>query len=225
MNELLNEFRLALSEGGEFGMLVTADRMEESDDETANRFGELLRKYVEIQTCFRMSQVPPTALAKRYDELNKSFGTKPTKTAPGGGTYSKPFGPCYTALEIEQTQLMANLNVLVDEPIRELTIRYASAGNDLSMILRNYRVETMYQLSIHVYSGYGSRRDSLAQGIAQCLRELKAPMMMRVSIAGVVDTKKHLQLFFQMSKVAKGCELWVSPTSYGTPVHVCSKRM
>lgn len=208
-------------------MLVAADAFQEAS-QTANdapeRFAELLRKYIEIQTCVRMSQVPPLALAKRYDELNKSFDVKPTKNIHGA-TYSKPFGPLYTALEVDQVTLIGNLNLMADEPVRELSIRNARADSDLAAILRNYRIETMFQLSIQARYDYGNARNSAASTIAQAIKEIKADFLMRLSISNVVDTKKHLQLFFQMSKVSKGCELWVSPNTYTAPVHVCTKRL
>jgi hypothetical protein len=229
MNELLQQFRFALSEGGDTGMLVAADAFDErsnTEGDAPQRFAELLRKYVEIQTYFRMSQTPNVALAKRYDELNKSFGTKPTKPTPvGGGTYSKPFGPLYTALEIDQGNLFSNLNLIADEPIRELSIRYATPGNDLAAIIRSHRVESMFQLSIALSYSYNNRNANAANAMALAIKEIKAQQLMRLTITGVTDTKKHLQLFFQMSKVAKGCELWVSPNNYTPAVHVATKRL
>lgn len=227
MNDLLTQFRYALSEGGDTGMLVAADAFDERSvtaDDAPQRFAELLRKYVEIQTYFRMSQTPNSALAKRYDELNKSFGTKPTKVV-NGSTYSKPFGPLYTALETDQSTLIANIALLAEEPVRELSIRYASAGNDLAMILRNYRVETMFQVSIQMAYNYANRNANAASALAQCIKDIVAPQMMRLTVTGVTDTKKHLQLFFQMSKVSKGCELWVSPNNYTAAVHTATKRL
>ena len=227
MNDLLHNFRYALSEGGDTGMLVAADAFQEAsvtDNDKPAQFSELLRKYVEIQTCVRMSQVPPLALAKRYDELNKGFGAKPTKVV-NGATYSKPFGPLYTALEVDQATLIGNIGLLAEEPVRELSIRYATPSNDLAMILRNYRIETMHMLSIAATYNYGNGRNSIAWNLAQSIKDITAPQLMRLSITNVVDPKKHLQLFFQMSKVAKGCELWVSPNTYSAAVHVCSKRL
>lgn len=225
MNDLLAQFRYALSEGGDTGMLVAADAFDErsnTEGDAPQRFAELLRKYVEIQTYFRMSQTPNSALAKRYDELNKSFGTKPTKLV-NGATYSKPFGPLYTALEIDQTTLISNIGVLAEEPVRELLIRYCSPGNDLAMILRNYRVETMFQLALQF--SYNYRQPGNVNAVAAAIKEIKASQLMRLSITGVVDPKKHLQLFFNMSGVSKGCELWVSPNNYAPATHVATKRL
>lgn len=222
MEELLRQFRSALSTGGDFGMAVVADAMQEIDSPDCQRMGELLRCYIDIQTCVRMSQVPPSALAKRYDELNKSYGTKPEKPIRGG-KYYQPFGPFYTALEITQDELVSNLDLLVDQPVRELVINNVQATPGLALILRNYRMESMFTVRLNARYTYRANPNA-AQPFAEAIRDMKALQLLKLTVTGVDDSKKLIQLYFQMACIRKDAELWHSYTTYNPPTHVGSKR-
>jgi hypothetical protein len=221
MEELLRQFKSALSTGGDFGMLITADAMQEIDHPDCQRMAELLRSYVDIQTCVRMSQVPPSALAKRYDELNKSFGTKPELRITGG-RYHKPFGYYYTALEINQENLLNDLDRLSEQPVRELVINNVTTSG-IAVILRNYRMESMFTVRLNCWYRHLAN-PNVAQSFAEAIKEMKALQLMRLTVAGINDTKKLLQLYFQMAHIRKDAELWHSYSSYDDPRHIATKR-
>ena len=219
-DQLISQFRHSLACEGDNGMAVAADAFTESDDSRANRFGELLRKYIEIQTFVRMSSAPPAALVESYNTLNNSFGT-PAEFKDGSATYTKPFGPYYTALKISQQSLVSNWDRLTDQPVRELEVTGVSFNDDLAMILRNYRMEVMYQLTLRMFS---YRTEHAAQ-VGEYIKKLKAPMLIRLSIHYVEDPKGLIKLGFQTSGVRKGAELWVSNRYYDQPGHVATKRI
>lgn len=226
MTELMQMFRVAIAEQSDMGMLVAADAMQESDDARNQKFGELLRMYVDMQTMVRTNIVPPTAFGKRYAELNAEFGLPGERRLESvyDAVYSKPLGPFYTALAISQTSLGGNLNMLSDEPIRELHIAYCRPSDpDLAVCLRNYRMESMFHLTLNLR--YGATRPADVDALGKAITGLKAPMLQRLTVIGVEDTRKLIQVGFMMGRnIAKGCELWTNGRSYGQASLVRTKK-
>lgn len=220
-------FRNAISEGGDTGMLIAADGLDESAEYNPGNatLAELLRKYVEVQTMVRMSMTPPLAFAKRFQELQAEFNTKPEKSIPNyfGAKYTKPLGPYYLALSAPQNSLAENLNWLSVEPVRELTVTHLRPIDpDLALILRNYRMESMFRL--HLSIAYGRPTQAAFDGLCAAVKGLNAPMLQQLTLSNVGDRRNHLQLFFNMAGgIPKGCELWTAD-NYREPARICIKK-
>ena len=168
---------------------------------------------------------PSLALAKRFQELQAEFNTPPEKKLDGqyAVKYTSPLGPYYLKLTAPQGSLANNLNWLSTEPVRDLTIlQLRPTDPDLALILRNYRMESMFRLELQF--GFGRQNAAMFDGLAQAIKGLKAPMLQQLTLGNVTDPKRHLQLFFNMAPgIPKGCELWTRP-NYGEPVRLCIKK-
>jgi hypothetical protein len=216
---LTEQFRNAISEGSDTGMLVAADALQESADATENSLGELLRAYVDVQTYIRMSQPTPPALADRFVELQGKFRTPERRRIEGdywGSEYRKPLGTFYTELSIAQEPLANNLNLLSIEPIRTLEISDCTADDNLKMILRNYRMN--YMVHLRLMFSRTRRTTNIQMEVAKAVATMKAPMLQSLSIHGLVDRTKKIQAMFMMNRdIARNCVLRMADSWYSTP--------
>lgn len=224
-NPILERFRTAIAELGDTAMLVAADALQDEYNPENETLANLLRAYVEAQTMIRMSMTPSLAFAKRFQELQAEFNLKAERVIPNyyGAKYTKPMGPFYLGLTAGQNQLAENLNWLSIEPVRELHVTSLRPGDsDLALILRNYRMQSMFRL--HLSGGYGRMTQAAFDGLTTAIKELNAPMLQQLTLSNIADRNKHLQLFFNMApNIPKGCELWMAD-SYREPVRICIKK-
>lgn len=215
--------RLAVSEGSENGMLIAADYLEENGDETDVKLGLLLRNYVNILTYVRMSQPIPLDMAEQSKQLQSAFNTPDHKRADPsnyGCHYRKPLGPYYTALDATQRAIIASMDLISQEPIRELTITEGDVNDETGMILRNYRVDYMYTLTYR----FIHQRSNIS-ALAKAVMEMKASQMHSFTIIGVNDRLKTVQAAFLSNRnIRKGCELLIASRLYETPRRVQIKK-
>jgi hypothetical protein len=202
---LLEQWRTCLSTEGDTGFLICADACEESEQPENRRFGELLRKYVEIQTFVRTSTPIPVELSTRYAELNKSFDPR-DGFIEYGLRYSNQFGPFFLKLEADMGVLAANMMALEAEPIRQLQINGAEADGRFNTIMRNHRMDYMNELTINF--SYNKRRQEAE--IGKLVAELKSACLQRVTLSNIANRLNIVPaLFMGKAKVPKGCELLI----------------
>jgi hypothetical protein len=221
VTSLIEIMRNAVSEGSENGMLVAADALQESDDATNNRMGELLRCYVDIQTYVRTSMPIPISLGERYTELQNTFNSKATRRIDDedwSAEYFKPLGVYYTGLRASLRNLDNNPNLLSIEPVRDLEVRACYSGEALKKLFRNYRMGYIQRLSLRFERGYSSgTRPGNTVEIADAMFNLLGEMMEHITILGVDDRLKKIQVMFMSNrKIRKGCRLSIATRVFGS---------
>ena len=203
-------------------MLVTADRLDDTGEPANCRLAELLRTYVNIQTYVRTSSPIPTDMADRFTELQSDYKIEPRKYVQGNfynNHYTNPLGPFYLNIEADMQELANNLQWLSEEPVRNITISDCIPGKDLGLILRNYRVDAAYSLHLRF-----RRRTMNVRDVADALRVATLSMCNRITITGLDDRLKIVQMGFLMgNKIRKGCELFMG-ANYRTPGRVAVKK-
>ncbi len=213
-------FRYAVSEGSEVGMLIAADALEESDNPTDNTLGRLLRRYVDIQTYVRTSQLIPHELGLEYEQLSKTFDTRQRLSLGNWGcSYSKPLGPYYTELEARMPELMTHLHWITDNPVRNLVVTDCSSNDNFAMLIRNHRMDYMYNVTFR----FATRtRDTLS--LSKAIMEMKGSMLQNLTVYGVNDRFKQVQVAFLSARgIRKGASLHMSDYSYSGATRVCTK--
>lgn len=200
--QLYDQIRRVIAEQGEFGLLVMADQLDDAGDAT---LAELFRTYVEIQTMIRMSQPIPHEMGVRFAELQSKFNTQPYKSiASYGGQYSNPLGVYYTGLRCRQNDLIADIDLLSREPVRTLELLECYPSTDLEIILRNYRIDSMYQISLT----FNWRRTSNATDLGKAILAMEAGFLREFRINRVNDRLNMIPAhFLSNKKIASGCKL------------------
>lgn len=222
MKRLTEEFRRVISEEGELGFLIAADALQESEGDQNRSLGELLRLYCNIQTYVRTSQPIPQSMGFRFEELNKTFKSQLRRYAAeyGYAAYSKPLGPYYTALSVPKIELVQNIDLIVQEPVRELVITDIRDVVDLDLIFRNYRMESMFNLTLNVLGQ--SKATPMVLGAA--IKNLSGASLRSLTVLGLRDTAKAVEVNFMMaSKIAKGCSLYMG-ARYSMPILMRTKK-
>lgn len=207
MTDLMREMIPVLSTEGDNGFLIAADAFDDSSESDNQRFGRLLRKYVEIQTYVRMSQPIPLDMANEYKALNDSFGVSNNQaTGIYGCSFSQQLGPFFLKLSADQTNLANNLNWLEEQPIRELYLDNMTPNGDLSMIFRNHRFQSLKRVIIHPS---GRCRD--VSSLAKCVREMTAHSLLTLTFEwGVADRLGLIKAAFAGNKtIPAGAELFL----------------
>lgn len=225
MSTLTELFRNAVSEGSDTGVLITADACDESDNPTDNKLGTVLRRWIDIQTYVRMSQPIPLEMADEFKALNDSFGSAEKRRVEGsfGTVYSKPVGPYYTALEVHLESLAANPELLSVEPIRELTIMYATTNDNLGMLFRNYRMDYMWRVSVNFDRYYNANRVGRHDPVkmAQIILGMQGSQLQSITLNGIDDRLKKIHVMFNTNgKIRRGCELRIARQTYNTAERV-----
>lgn len=219
---LTETFRKCVSEESENGFLIAADAFEESELERDRDIGQLLRTYCNIQTYVRMSQPIPTEMAELFKALNDKFGAEDRRPAADRytSTYSGKLGPYFTILNTWMSDLSSDLEMLSAEPVRDLTVLHCMPGTNLSLILRNYRIDYMHRLTLRFDR---NTRDTLS--IAQAIGSLQGSQLNSLTILGVNDRVRSIQAMFMSNRyIRKGCDLMMSNTTYGTPERRAVKK-
>lgn len=211
MTELMQQMSYLVATEGDGGFLMAADEFDDSADKSNQAFGQLLRRYVEIQTYVRMSQPIPLDMADNFKKLNDQFENTNRFMIEGvyGAGYNQPFGPFFLQLTCSQSLLASNLNWLERQPVRELDLLDMRPGEDLNMIFRNHRFQSLKRVTIR--PDYRMRDVS---GLAACMKQMVAPSMISLNFQWGIDDRLGLvKSAFQANKtIAKGCELFISKT-------------
>lgn len=201
------DMRRMISEGNDWDMLVASDMMEDNNTDDSRRLSELLRAYVDIQTYVRTSQPIPANLVHAFEQLNNAYKMDMRQYLPGyyRNAFSKPLGPFYTMLQTTQVDLANNLDWLSQNPIRDLEIYDVTPNNDLQMILRNYRVNVAYRITLHM-----SSRRSDVQVMSKAIRDMMGGQLLSLTINNLNDRLKIVQMGFKMAQsVARGAVLYI----------------
>ncbi len=201
MTDLMEQSRYTLATEGDLAFLIAADSFDDSNDPENVRFGQLLRRYIEIQTYVRMSQPIPVEMADSFKKLNDSF----TVVNPEY-RYSEQFGPFFLRLSTSQTNLVANLNWLVEQPIRELVMTDMRTGGDLNLIFRNHRFQSLKRVTLR--PDYRMRD---VAGVAGAIRQMTAYSLLSLSIEyGLNDRLGLIKSAFASNRtIPKGAELFL----------------
>lgn len=212
---LIEEFRHTIATESETGMMIAADALEDSADARNNKMGELLRLYCDIQTYVRTSQSIPLEMGFRFEELNKFFGSDDRRYVPGiNAHYHKPLGQFYTALSIRWDDLTDRIHLLSDEPVRYLQVTGITNLAGVDLLLRNYRIDSMFEIEFQ----FGYRHGIQAATFAQALTGMKASSLRKLTVRGLADRTKAVELAFRMAKgIPKGCALYRTQSSYDMP--------
>lgn len=201
MQSIPEQFRNAISEGSDYGMLVAADALDESADPTNNKLGQLLRCYLDIQTYVRTSNPIPMEMANTFAALNAEFNN-PDREYMNGGIYSSKLGPFYTKLEVRESDLMLDIDLLSRQPVRHLTIRDVT---DPTIILRNYRMAYITNLTLEAGYRAGNRIQ-----FGPIVQSLNGQMMRRITFRRINDRLGIIRAMFVSNRmIAKGCELYM----------------
>lgn len=201
------DIRRMISEGSDWDVLVASDMLEDQRTPDAERLAELLRAYVNIQTYVRTSQPIPGELVHAFEQLNNVYKMDVIQYLPGyfRNSFQKPLGPFYTMLRVAQVDLANNLDWLSQNPIRDLELFDVTPNNDLAMILRNYRVNVAYRLTLNM-----SRRQSDVQTFAKAIRDMQGGQLLSLTINGYTDRLKIVQMGFKMAQgIRKGAALYI----------------
>lgn len=212
MTELMSHMRGLLATEGDYGFLMAADEFEDSNIDQNKKFAMLLRKYVDIQTYVRMSQPIPLEMANEFKALNDSFYNDLNIRRIGGiygAAYSDQLGPFFIKLTCFQSDLASHLGWLEDEPVRELTLNEMKPGEDLKLILRNHRFQSLKRITIRP-----DRRMKDISGLAGAIREMTANSLISMTFEwGVNDRLGLVKAAFAGNKsIPKGAELFIQRT-------------
>lgn len=207
MTDLMRTMLPVLATEGDNGFLIAADTFDESWDAENQRFGRLLRKYVEIQTYVRMSQPIPLEMANEYKALNDTFSVNNSEPLGVYGChYEMQLGPFFLKLSADQDSLANNLKWLEAQPIRELYLSEMQPGNDLGMIFRNHRFQSLKRVTIR--PDYRVRDVAT---LAKCVREMTAHSLQTLTFEyGVADRLGLIKAAFAGNKtIPPGAELFL----------------
>lgn len=211
MTDLMRDMLPLLSTEGDMGFLIAADEFESSNDDQNVRFARLLRLYVDIGTYVRMSEKIPTNMADEFKAINDTFENESRTYINGfyGASYTKQLGPFFLQLTAQQTDLAANLSWLERQPIRELDLHDMRPGNDLTMIFRNHRFQSLKRVTIR--PDYRMRD---VAGLAACMRDMTAHSLVSLTFQwGVNDRLGLMKAAFAGNKsIPKGAELFMQQT-------------
>lgn len=222
MKSLTEQFRDCIATESETGMLIAADAFQDSNDRQNNNLGELLRLYCDIQSYVRTSLPIPQEMGFRFEELNKFFGSDERRYIGGTSSfYSKPLGPYYTGLSVGWQQLVGQIGLLSDEPVRYLQVTNIVNVDGIDLVLRNYRIESMFELDFQ----FGYRHRATAAEVAKALSGIKASSLRRLTLRGLADPTKVVEVAFRMATgIPKGCTLLRANSTYDTPRIVRTKK-
>lgn len=222
MKSLTEQFRETIATESELGMMVAADAFQDSNDHQNNKLGELLRLYCNIQSYVRTSQPIPQEMGFLFESLNKFFGSDDRRYIGGTSAfYSKPLGPYYTGLSVGWQQLVDRISLLSDEPVRYLQVTNIVNVNGIDLILRNYRIESMFELDFQ----FGYRHRASAADVAKAMSGIKATSLRRLTLRGMADPSKVVEVAFRMALgIPKGCTLLAANSTYDTPRVVRTKK-
>lgn len=215
ITDRMRELKYLLSTEGDMGFLMSADTLEfECDNPAEIAFGKLLRKYVEIQTYVRMSQPIPLDMANEYKALNDKFpGTDHESLGFYACSYSQQLGPFFLKLSAVQSELATHLHWLEEQPIRELYLSEMRPTNDLGMIFRNHRFQSLKRVTIR--PDYRVRD---VASVAKAVREMTAHSLQTLTFEyGVGDRLGLIKAAFAGNKtIPQGAELFLQRTRVWT---------